>query len=263
MTQAFEVVQPSNPNSTTLIEFILDETGSMSGARKSTIDSFNEYINSQRSQPGNCYLSLTKFDQRQGGFQLSGAMCMATTAMRSAAPIATTVMPNDAVVNTNDNVRTMYTDVPIDKVEYLTEATYAPNGMTNLYDAVGARIHALSARAEQYKGCAKLIVIMTDGEDNVSREYNADSLKALIQQKEAEGWTFVFLGANQDAWKVGQTFGMAQANTMTYSTGNMSGAMETLSAATTAYRGMVASGAINSEATFKGFFQDPKAKDVK
>lgn len=254
MAQAFEVVQPTNSSPLTLIEFILDETGSMSSCRESTISGFNEYINSQRTAPGNCVLSLTKFDVRGGGFLLGGAVRMRGIAKAMHAPIATTVMPSDTVVNNDDDVRTMYTDVPVDKVEYLTEATYQPHGSTNLYDAVGKRIHALSARAEQYTDAAKLVVIMTDGQDNASREYSATSLKALIEQKEKDGWTFVFLGANQDAWSVGQTFGMAKGNTMTYDTANMAATMGTLSASTTRYRSARAMGAVGSTEASRDFF---------
>lgn len=198
MAKAFQVVRPTSSH--TLIEFVLDETGSMNSCRKATIDGFNEYVNGQKGGPDACTMTLSKFD--------------------------------------SDGIRVVCTDTPIEQVVPLTFDTYTPGSMTNLYDAVGTRIRDLERRLAGKPQPNVLFVIMTDGADNMSREYTPDSLKQLIKEKEAQGWTFTFLGANQDAWEVGQTFGMAQGNTMTYSTENMSGTMATLSAATTSYRGM-------------------------
>lgn len=220
MSQAYEIVQSQTPTTSTLIEFLLDETGSMGHVRKATIDSFNEYVNSQRTQPGDCFLTLTKFDDR--------------------------------------GIRTQYLDAAISTVQDLNEATYNPTGMTNLYDAIGTRIKALEARTSKDDGKAKLMVIMTDGQDNMSREYTPSMLTQLIKAKEAEGWTFVFLGANQDAWQVGQTFGMTKGNTMTYDTNNMHDTMTTLSAATSSYRSVRSKGIVGSTEASTDFFGNVK-----
>jgi hypothetical protein len=91
-------------------------------------------------------------------------------------------------------------------------------------------------------------------------EYNPESIKALIQAKQEAGWTFVFLGANQDAWSVGKTFGMSQSNTMTYgaSASGVSGAMTDLANATNAYRGIRAKGIVASAAASTDFFGKAK-----
>lgn len=233
MTQAFEIHGSSSVSTTTAIEFILDETGSMMSVWDQTIGGFNEYVNSQRAQPGTCLLSFTKFD--------------------------------------TSGVRNAYNDVNIQEVPYLNRDTYRPNQSTNLYDAIGQRIKALETRvaAGAYPTeTSFLVVIMTDGHDNASREFNAEGVKVLIKDKEAAGWTFVFLGANQDAWAVGQTFGMAKGNTMTYAAGNVAGAMETLSGATTAYRSARAMGMVASASASNDFFSSaapvtPAPADIK
>lgn len=221
MTQAFEIHGSSSVSTTTAIEFLLDETGSMMHVWDQTIGGFNEYVNSQRAQPGTCLLSLTKFD--------------------------------------TSGVRNSYSDSNIQEVAYLDRNSYRPNQSTNLYDAIGQRIKALEARvtAGAYPSdTAFLFVIMTDGQDNASKEYDASGVKVMIEDKKTSGWTFVFLGANQDAWQVGQTFGMAKGNTMTYAAGNVAGAMETLSGATTAYRGMRSKGMVASASASENFFAD-------
>lgn len=48
-----------------------------------------------------------------------------------------------------------------------------------------------------------LAVILTDGEENASHEVTGEQVKAMIEEREAKGWTFIYLGANQDAWAVG------------------------------------------------------------
>lgn len=54
-----------------------------------------------------------------------------------------------------------------------------------------------------------LAVIFTDGYENSSREVDAPSLQKMIASAEAEGFTFIYLGANQDAWAVGHATGFS------------------------------------------------------
>lgn len=52
-------VQASN---ITFIDFLLDETGSMSSCRQATIDGYSDYIESLKQDSQACYLTLCKFD---------------------------------------------------------------------------------------------------------------------------------------------------------------------------------------------------------
>lgn len=87
----------------------------------------------------------------------------------------------------------------------LTDDDATPRGMTPLYDAIG-RIVAL---AETDKPEKAVIVIMTDGEENSSREVTKDGARAALDRVRAKGWEVVFLGAEfsnfSDAVGVGQT----------------------------------------------------------
>ena len=190
-------------NNRTYINVVLDETGSMDICRDSTISSFNEYINSQKGLEGECLVSLTTFDQ---GWR-----------------------------DNRPSVRDVYRNVPIASVADLTRETFVPNGGTNLYDAIGSTIKNIEADLKG-ENANVLVVIITDGGENASKEYNLDQIKSMVSEKEKEGWTFVYLGANQDAWQVGASFGLSKGQTMTYDVANMSGTMSTLGTATTAYR---------------------------
>ena len=62
-----------------------------------------------------------------------------------------------------------------------------------------------------------MFVIITDGEENASREYSADKVKAQIErQKTKYGWEFIFLGANIDAVQTAERFGIAPDRAIDY-----------------------------------------------
>lgn len=54
-----------------------------------------------------------------------------------------------------------------------------------------------------------LCVIVTDGNENSSREVSREQLAAMIAEREKRGWTFIYLGANQDAWATADTTGLS------------------------------------------------------
>lgn len=83
-----------------------------------------------------------------------------------------------------------------------------PRGSTALLDAIGRTINAVQARIK--KGWLVVVVIVTDGMENASQEYNLTSVRALVEMMEKEhGWMFVYLGANQDAIAAGHGMGIA------------------------------------------------------
>ena len=88
----------------------------------------------------------------------------------------------------------VYLKTPIDDVPELTSSVYYTRGMTALYDAIGKTIASFEGKKNV------LFFIETDGFENCSREYNDPSkLKELIEQKEADGWEFRFVGADLSA----------------------------------------------------------------
>ncbi len=113
-------------------------------------------------------------------------------------------------------VAVKYRAVPLSAVERLDDSSYRPSGNTALLDAIGETVQTLST-----DGYDKIItVIMTDGEENSSREWTLQGIRELINKKESAGnWTFVFLGANLDAFSQGMSLGIPQANAVRYDTG--------------------------------------------
>lgn len=87
---------------------------------------------------------------------------------------------------------------------------YGPSGNTALNDAIGFAINdtksLVSSMAE--KPDDVYIIIVTDGHENASRQFTGQAVKDLIEERKADDWKFVFLGANQDALRSGATLGV-------------------------------------------------------
>ena len=112
-------------------------------------------------------------------------------------------------------IETPYVAKPIAEVSKDELSQYGPRGATALYDAVGKTIEATAADA---KGADKIIcVIVTDGQENSSREWSKDALNAVIAAKLALGnWTFTYLGTQPETWDDAQALGIAVGATAGY-----------------------------------------------
>jgi len=143
-------------------------------------------------------------------------------------------------------VKMKYQAAPLAKVAKLDDASYRPSGNTALLDAIGNTVQTVST-----DGFDKIItVIMTDGEENSSREWTLQAIRELIKSKEAAGnWTFVFLGANLDAFEQGARLGVPMANSVRYDPANYRGVYASLAMSTNALSAGTAKAAVSF---FKG-----------
>lgn len=187
----------------TIVNFILDQSGSMMSVRDATISGFNEYLETLLADKKNKYeFTLTLFDTETKSV-VKGAL--------------------------------------LKDVEKLTVESYKPGGMTALYDAVCKTINGVEAD----KGDNVLTIIMTDGQENSSKEYTQVEMKKMIEEREKKGnWTFVYLGANQDSYAVAQQYGITSGNTVNFSaTGTgMTAAMRNVATSSVMYAATASSG---------------------
>jgi hypothetical protein len=98
----------------------------------------------------------------------------------------------------SDTVKKDYIGKPVDEVSKLI---YSPGGCTAMNDGVGTAIDEigkwLSDMDESERPSKNMIVIMTDGQENASKEYDFDAVKGKIKhQEEKYSWTFVYMGTN-------------------------------------------------------------------
>lgn len=101
--------------------------------------------------------------------------------------------------NTNRYNR-IYDNTPAAEATDLDQDQFKPYGGTPLFDAMGRAINELHPKVAQ--GDVVLVTVITDGEENSSREYIGRSIKALIEHTKAKGWIYTFIGANQDVERV-------------------------------------------------------------
>ncbi len=103
----------------------------------------------------------------------------------------------------------------------MTEATFQPRGSTALFDATGRTINSVGQRLagvpEEERPDKVLFVIMTDGFENASHEFNASKISEMINhQRNVYNWEFMFIGANQDAVLSAKEIGIPAAAALTY-----------------------------------------------
>lgn len=132
----------------------------------------------------------------------------------------------------------VHNNADIQTVPPLDRTTFVPRGCTSLYDAVGKTIAEF--KDNNPKSTKTIVMILTDGEENSSKEYTYSSVRTLIEEVEGKhGWDVIFLGANMNAAAVGASMGISAARSATfdYSKGGAADAMASVNYATTSLRG--------------------------
>ena len=157
----------------------------MQSIKKDAIGGFNSFIDQQKPVPGKAILSLILF---------------------------------------NCEYVILYSGKDIKDVEYLNESSYVPNGSTALVDAIGKTLNDRSSTEGKPGSPDKyLVVILTDGEENASREYTSLAISKMIEDLRNKGnWEFIFLAANQDAFSVARGMNISVDNSMNFTADSVS-----------------------------------------
>ena len=98
------------------------------------------------------------------------------------------------------DVRTMIDNQSI--TEVLEFSDYMPRGCTPLYDAMGQSLTKLHAAIKGDVDASAVVTVLTDGLENASREWDAQSLRKLIEQLKEEGWSFSYMGSAHNVKEV-------------------------------------------------------------
>lgn len=166
-------------NNNTILMLIVDESGSMSSIKQESQQAFDELLRSQKDEPGKLGIKLVTF---------------------------------------NHNVKIN----PIVDAKDFSGLTLTTEGMTALHDAMGLGIADLDREIQDLPEAEKpdrvIVVTVTDGMENSSREYSSSTVKRLVlAHQDIDKWEFLFLGANQDAVLTAQSFGIRAGSALTYS----------------------------------------------
>lgn len=145
------------------VVFVVDESGSMFPSQSDVIGGFKKVIDEQKAvKDGSCAISLFKF--------------------------AT-------------NVKEVFIGKDVNEVKYLDKNNYSPDGLTAMNDGIGYAIDKvgewLRNMKEEERPEKNLVVIMTDGCENHSKDYTIDKVREMIKhQEEKYSWTFLYLGTD-------------------------------------------------------------------
>lgn len=196
------------------VTFLVDRSGSMASIRDDVIGGFNQFVHEQQALEGECFLTLHQFDS--GGFD------------------------------------TLFDAQSIKDVRKATLNDFQPRGSTPLLDSIGKTITSAATRVEAHPDEQPIVVVLTDGYENASREYKRESIRKLIAEKEAAGWVFTYIGANVDAYSESAGMGFNVAATQNF-VGDKQGtyaAMDSVGGAVAGARAAAASGVSVSTADF-------------
>jgi hypothetical protein len=186
-------------NTKTLYHFVLDKSGSMGNCRKTTITGFNNQLETikklQKEFPNQIFeVSLTIFD---------------------------------------DHVEHLFSQVRLNAFENLTTSMYQPAGCTALLDAIGMAVNQIRIINEFQilnDEMSVVMVILTDGMENASREFTFHTIARTIKDlEETEKWSFTFLGADIDAIHTSKMLNIRAENVVSFNKGDMNEMMNEIS----------------------------------
>lgn len=112
----------------------------------------------------------------------------------------------------DDQYEEVFDKKPLKQVPLLNRETYFVRGGTALVDAVCRTLRGRKISKQD----RSLVLIITDGMENSSREYKQADMKKLVDAMQERGTTFTFLGANMDAWNAAEKYGFSASNVATY-----------------------------------------------
>jgi hypothetical protein len=217
------------PVSTVHIYVLLDRSGSMATMAEQVVAGFNRLVREQQADGHDARMTLVQFDD---------------------------VDSHDVVLDA----------VPVAELVPLRHGQFEPRGMTPLLDATGLLIGRATGRQADLAALGHaaeriLFVTITDGQENDSHEFDRGRIVQLVRAKEAEGWSFVFIGAGLDAYGEAGGLGYDTRSTQSFAPDGTGAdlAFASLSQKTTDFRGKVRGGLAFDQADF---FEDDKPAEA-
>ena len=170
--------QPDPQEDKTFIAMVVDRSGSMQSVGNEAMNGFNAFVEKQKQGKGTCNMTVARFD---------------------------------------NVVEILQDNVPIKDVTMATPQTFAPRGMTALYDAIGTVVTKAELLTNSGEYTKIIVVILTDGQENASKKYDINLILAIVNRlKNDPKWEFIFMGANQDAVLSGSSMGFAKRACITF-----------------------------------------------
>ena len=163
----------------TMISILLDRSGSMGGREGDVVQGVNNFLIEQRKLPDPACVAITRFDT-EGTERFRGM-----------------------------------TDLAF--IHHIAIHEYQPRGGTPLNDAICNELELLEQDWRRERPDRAIVVIVTDGHENSSRRFTKAQVKRMVQARQESGkWSFIYLGANVDAFDEAQGLGIWASNAAGY-----------------------------------------------
>lgn len=164
---------------------ILDRSGSMECIRQAAVEGFNETLAGIKK-------AQEKFADTQDHFVSLVTFCSCET-------------------------KHVYDKTPVFEANPLKIESFQPCCTTPLYDAMGITLTSVHKHVLEMQDAMVVVTIITDGLENASCEYNGKTIKELVERLRGEGWTFTYMGANQNSVEVAMAMSIRNARNFDYS----------------------------------------------
>jgi uncharacterized protein YegL len=193
----------------TEIAVVLDRSGSMARITQEMQTGFAQFVKEQRAQPGECVLSLYRFDHAY---------------------------------------EVVFEERPLAKVPPLRLVPRGSTALLDAVGHSIARIgDRLSAKPEHARPGSVVVMIMTDGQENASVEVSRDVLKASIQrQEQLYHWQFMYLGADASVFSEARSLGIDAVSHYPASSAGVERVYARSSHSITEYRSRVSRGEVHA-----------------
>lgn len=163
---------------------ILDKSGSMSCIRRAAVEGFNETLAGIRK-------AQEKYSDTQEHYVSLVTFC-------------------------NCEIRNVFDKVPVADACPLGMEDYEPCCGTPLYDAMGITLTAMRRHVRDKEDAVVVVTIITDGMENASKEYDRQAIRGLVETLRDKGWSFTYMGANQNSLEVGRAMSIRNTRDFAY-----------------------------------------------
>ncbi len=163
---------------------ILDRSGSMECIRRAAVEGFNETLAGIKN-------AQEKFADTQEHYVSLVTFCSCET-------------------------KHVFDKTPVAGTHPLKIEDFQPCCTTPLYDAMGITLTAMRKHVKEIEDSVVVVTIITDGMENASHEYNGQTIKELVERLRGEGWTFTYMGANQDSVEVAMKLSIRNSRNFAY-----------------------------------------------